>query len=611
MDKFLKRSAEPSTSESGSNKKKNRLYSDEYLKYGFTIISNKPQCVICGEVLSNESMKPSKLLRHLNSKHPDKKDKPVEFFERKLNVLHKQQDTFQLATTTNEKALLASYKVAYRVAKTSNPHTIAENLILPAAVEMVHIMIGEKEAAKLKTIPLSNNTIQRRISDMAEDIQAQVVENLNKCTYFSLQMDESTDISNCAQFITFVRYDTNNGIQEDILFCSPLETNTTGKCLFDSFVKRTSKYVIDWGKCIAICTDGAKAMTGHQSGLVVRLQEIMPNATWRHCFLHREALASKALPPEMDCVMKTIIKVVNSIKGKALQTRLFRKICEDMGAIFQNLLYHTEVRWLSRGNVLKRVFHLRAELLMYLKDEKSPYEKQFSDPIWLLKLGFLADIFEQLNILNSNLQGRDINIITATDKIKGFIRKIDLWSTSLGKKQLDSFQCIQEIIENVCYSATNFEQVFAGMQVTLLNLKQQLCDYFPEEIQNSYDSCRWILNPFLADSFQHAEIPINMKEQLIEISSDGMLKLQFFSQNPDEFWTTKMQEYPQLANEAVKCLVPFVTSYLCELSFSSMTAIKTKVRNRLVLENDIIVCVSNTQPRFERLVSKKQAHGSH
>lgn len=29
------------------------------------------------------------------------------------------------------------------------------------------------------------------------------------------------------------------------------------------------------------------------------------------------------------------------------------------------------------------------------------------------------------------------------------------------------------------YSATNFEQVFAGMKVALLNLKQQFCDYFP------------------------------------------------------------------------------------------------------------------------------------
>ncbi|CAG9830805.1 unnamed protein product [Diabrotica balteata] len=183
----------------------------------------------------------------------------------------------------------------------------------------------------------------------------------------------------CTQFITFVRYDTNNDIQEDVLFCFPLETNTTGKCLLDTFMKRTSKYDIDWGKCIATCTHGAKAMTGRKSGLVVKLQEIMPNAKSRHCFLHREALASKALPPEMDCVMKTITKVVNSIKEKALQTRIFRKICEDMGALFENL-YHTEVRWLSRGNVLKRVFHLIAELLMYFKDEKSPYENQ-SDPI--------------------------------------------------------------------------------------------------------------------------------------------------------------------------------------------------------------------------------------
>lgn len=138
--------------------------------------------------------------------------------------------------------------------------------------------------------------------------------------------------------------------------------------------------------------------------------------------------------------------------------------------------------------------------------------------------------------MNSNLQGRDVNIITATDKIKGFIRKIDLWSTSIGTKQFDSFQCIQEIMEDVSnYSVTNFEQVFADMQAALLNLKQQLCDYFPEEIQNSNDSYRWVLNPFLVDSFQHVNIPINMKEKLIDISSDGMLKLDFFPRTRTNF----------------------------------------------------------------------------
>lgn len=70
------------------------------------------------------------------------------------------------------------------------------------------------------------------------------------------------------------------------------------------------------------------------------------NACWVHCFLHRQALAAKACPQEYSQVLNIAIKIVNSIKGKALQTLLFRIICEDMGALHQNLLYHTEVRWL-------------------------------------------------------------------------------------------------------------------------------------------------------------------------------------------------------------------------------------------------------------------------
>ena len=34
--------------------------------------------------------------------------------------------------------------VSYRVAKTGKPHTIVEDLILPAAADMVGAMLGEK-----------------------------------------------------------------------------------------------------------------------------------------------------------------------------------------------------------------------------------------------------------------------------------------------------------------------------------------------------------------------------------------------------------------------------------------------------------------------------------
>ena len=63
----------------------NRQYNESYLKYGFISISDSavpcPVCLICNSKLSNEAMKPSKLLRHIKTKHPELKDKPLELFE--------------------------------------------------------------------------------------------------------------------------------------------------------------------------------------------------------------------------------------------------------------------------------------------------------------------------------------------------------------------------------------------------------------------------------------------------------------------------------------------------------------------------------------------------
>ena len=149
MDKFVKKRSEPSTS-SESVGKKTRLYNDSYLNYGFTSLDGKPQCVVCFQVLSDESMKPSKLVRHLESKHPAHKNKPLEFFERKLHTLRNQQTSICKSSHTDKSVLEASYLVALRVAKMSKPHTIAENLILPAAIDMVSVLIGVEEAKKLK-----------------------------------------------------------------------------------------------------------------------------------------------------------------------------------------------------------------------------------------------------------------------------------------------------------------------------------------------------------------------------------------------------------------------------------------------------------------------------
>lgn len=99
-------------------------------------------------------------------------------------------------------------------------------------------------------------------------------------------------------------------------------------------------------------------------------------------------------------------------------------ICEDIGAILQNLLYHTKVEWLSKVKVLTRVMkHEHAELSIYLQQAKSEYSEFICGPKFLLKFAFLSDLFDHLNILNKSFQGRDENGITAKDKIHAFKKK--------------------------------------------------------------------------------------------------------------------------------------------------------------------------------------------
>ena len=90
MDNFFKRSQKDSSEhqngERAAKSKKNvakRKYHEEYLEYGFIQCANDlslPFCLNCNMALSNESMNPSKLKRHLNSNHPGLKDKPKSYF---------------------------------------------------------------------------------------------------------------------------------------------------------------------------------------------------------------------------------------------------------------------------------------------------------------------------------------------------------------------------------------------------------------------------------------------------------------------------------------------------------------------------------------------------
>ncbi|KAI4796401.1 hypothetical protein KUCAC02_027781 [Chaenocephalus aceratus] len=83
-------------------------------------------------------------------------------------------------------------------------------------------------------------------------------------------------------------------------------------------------------------------MTGRKSGVVARAKERNPMMIATHCMLHRQALASKSLSPELQSVLSTVVSVVNHIKCKP-QSRLFGQLCRETGAGQDTLLFHSEV----------------------------------------------------------------------------------------------------------------------------------------------------------------------------------------------------------------------------------------------------------------------------
>ena len=134
----------------------------------------------------------------------------------------------------------------------------------------------------------------------------------------------------------------------------------------------------------------------------------------------------------------------------------------------------------------------------------------------------------------------------------------------------------------------------------LQDLTQWFDKYFPEDTDpQKYD---WILSPFTVSSTR--DLSAELIEALDDLSSDRGLNIAFDNERSlAEFWISVEKEYSQLSAAAINALLPFGTTYLCEMTFSALSYIKNKYRLRLEVEDDFRVAVSHIKPRIGLLGS--------
>ena len=590
-----------------------RRYNEDFLKYGFIkcekpFESDRPQCVICNNILANESLKPSKLKRHLETQHAELTDKPLEYFQRKKKDV-KSPTPFLSYSAVGEKALLSSYLVAYRVAKEKMAYTAAEKIILPACLDIVRTIFDDKSADKLKTIP-NDNTIALRICTIAEHLEATLTTRLQSGIDFAVQFDESTDTGSCTALLVYVRYTWQGDFMEDFLCCLNLTSCLSELDIFTELEKCiVGHYNLNWKNCKGITSDGTANITGKQSRVIKKLIEVT-SATWNHCFIHREALVSREIPQNLMEVLKNAVKVVNFIKGSSLNSRLLETFCSEIGANYTHLLYHTKVRWLSQGKILSRVYELRNEIHVFLTEERSHLATIFEDNIWVMKLAYLTDIFGILNELSLKLQGKNNDVFQQMERIQGFRKTLLLWQARLKSKHPSYYmfpRFLQHIEENVI-NENILEEIKLEILLHLMSLSQTFNHFFPEEKFETLRQNSWVKDPFAfqnPESITELDLVPEEENELLQLSSSITLKNDYEALSLSAFWIKIKEDFPLLSRKSILLLLPFTTTSLCELGFLVLTQLKTKERNGFSGAAEMRVALSSCVPDWNELMRRQ------
>lgn len=231
-----------------SAQKKTKFYHfhEEWeLQYFFAMIKDKCCCLICDTSMSIP--KKGNLERHFMSLHAKHHtDYPLDSEQRK-NKLTKlkadlsSQQTLLIKPTLVAKAVtVASFKVSYLLAKKCKSFSDGElfkDILLEISDNLFNELSNQKDIkALINNLQLSRNSVVRRVEKLSLNLKEQLADDIDKCMCFSIQLDESTDISDTAQLLIFIRMVFDDfTVKEELFGMISLKEKTRGIDIFLAF----------------------------------------------------------------------------------------------------------------------------------------------------------------------------------------------------------------------------------------------------------------------------------------------------------------------------------------------------------------------------------------
>lgn len=423
---------------------------------------------------------------------------------------------------------------------------------------------------------------RRSLTDKVEHIADTVIEKLtnilsNKLLYYSLCLDESTDIVCTAQVMYYIRFvDDEYNTYEQFLCLDSLSGHVNAETLYNSFIHVLDRYKLDHSKCVSVTTDGCNVMRGVHNGLIalIKRTSTLSHIFDLHCILHQQNLAAKNT--ELGFLFEDIVALITSIRGKDLTYRKFRSFLDSSpDTKMRTLPYHTAVRWLSRSKSVERVIEARSIISDFCKEEELPCILD-SKTSWL-NINFLADILKLHQILNLQLQGYNNNICSSINAIKVFVNQIKIRMECLQKHLIGPGEfphLSNAIVEFPPLRQSYYDLWIDECQLIIESYSQRFIEFNDLEL-----TVQLVYTPL---AVKQEDVSLEFKDEHFRLINDiEYINAIKSGVEQGEVWKTIGSTYPKLRLLFFEVRSLFTSTYTCEKGFSHMKSIKSDKKSQL------------------------------
>ena len=234
----------------------------------------------------------------------------------------------------------------------------------------------EKKTDKYVSADIQNELLKVMGLQVLRDIAT----SLHSAEFYSIMVDEMTDVSNKEQAVLCFRWVSDDLIvHEDFVQLYGIE-NTEAKTLVNMILDVLTRLNLSIKKLRGQCYDGASAMSGPRSGVAKQICNLESRAVYTHCYGHSLNLAcmdtiksSKVMQEALDITAE----ITKLVKLSPRRGTIFQRLKDELAPLDPGIRVLCPTRWTVKAEALKSIVdnfevlqHLWEESLEYVKDSE-------------------------------------------------------------------------------------------------------------------------------------------------------------------------------------------------------------------------------------------------